>query len=371
MSIRRIIYILTILTMFNMCESIDEFLTAMEGDTVDLYYRYPCNSTRTTLQYGRRMPFYILEDAESITLPPEQAKRFTFTNEKTEDDHCLLFIRIKDVSRTDAGTYIFFAYIKDDVHDNSLKMIGLDVDFLPGKASCEMSYEGMEGDWVTLNCIAPVGSVSGQIVCYQNGEKMPSRTDPYETNKYLKQTKLAKKTLPVFCCSSTWEHTKDRCECNDFQWVLSNNKNMTSIIDPCGPPTTISVPNAKLTTETVLPPSKSKEFVSREGMTSQSPHETMTDSKQSWNFNQVASIVCLVCIAVAEVFLFLHVIAIKQKFRKSLYEFTSSEDKNQYAFYEPLPKNSKAKEKKIDFKSCNENTDLQEPQKYEEFENIV
>nr|XP_054763675.1 uncharacterized protein LOC129270304 [Lytechinus pictus] len=284
------IFILSVLFMFNICESKDELKTVMEGDTVDLYYLYPCNSTTITVQYGRRLPFYILENAESITLPPAQAKRFTFTN-KREDDNCVICIRINDVSRMDAGTYIFFAYIEDDVHDSSFKMIGLDVVFLPEMASCTISDENMGGDWVALDCTALVGSVSGWVDCYQNGEKMPPRTDPNETNKYLKQTILAKKTLPVFCCSSTWEHTKDVCECNDFQWDLSNNKNMTSIIDPCGPPTTISVTNAKLTTETDLPPSKSNEFVSTEGMTLKSLHETMNDSKQSWKFDQVVSIV--------------------------------------------------------------------------------
>nr|XP_054763682.1 uncharacterized protein LOC129270310 [Lytechinus pictus] len=244
-----------ILAMFNMCESY-ELQTVMEGDTIDLYYPYPCNSSRITLQYGRRLPFYILEDAETITLLPAQAKRFTFTNER-EDDNCLLFVRIKEVSRTDAGTYIFFAYTRDDVSESSSKSIGLHVDFLPGKASCKMNNDMiMEGDWVALDCIAPVGSISGWIDCYQNGEKMPSRTDPTETNKYLKQTILAKKKLPVFCCTSTWEHTRDICECTDFQWDLANNKNLISFIDPCGPTTTISDPNVRLTSKKDLLPSQ-------------------------------------------------------------------------------------------------------------------
>nr|XP_054763679.1 uncharacterized protein LOC129270307 [Lytechinus pictus] len=219
-----------------MCESY-ELQTVMEGDNIDLYYPYPCNSARITVQYGMKLPFYILKDAESITLPPEQAKRFTFTNER-EDGNCLLHVRIQDVRLTDAGTFIFLAYSEEGFDEYVKKIIRLNVDFLPGRLSCEMNNDMiMEGGWVALDCIAPVGSVSGQINCYQNGEKMPPHTDPIETNKYLKQTILAKKTLPVLCCTSTWEHTKDRCECNDFQWDLTDNKNLTSIIDPCSPTT--------------------------------------------------------------------------------------------------------------------------------------
>ena len=45
-------------------------------------------------------------------------------------------------------------YIKDH-----FKRIGLDVEFLPGKASCTLNEESTVGNWVALNCMAPVGSL--------------------------------------------------------------------------------------------------------------------------------------------------------------------------------------------------------------------
>ena len=255
-------FIFIAFSMCNICRSEDEMKTVLEGASVHLHYPYPCNSTRVTLQYGFRAPFYTLADTESIVLPFVQEHRFNFKNE-SEDDHCSLHVRINPVMRTDAGTYIFFVYSEEGLYEDPFKRIGLDVEFLPGKASCTMGKENTVGNWVVLNCIALVGSLSGQIDCYQNGEKMPPLTEPIETLKHLKQNIYVNKKHIVFCCTSTWEHTKDLCGCNDWLWDLANDKNLSSVIDPCGP--TTSVQEQTQTSETAFIPSSNATSVSTDG----------------------------------------------------------------------------------------------------------
>ncbi|XP_063954694.1 uncharacterized protein LOC129259378 [Lytechinus pictus] len=230
------IFILIILVTCDtcMCKSKDERKTVLEGDSVHFHFPYPCNSTLITLQYGLREPFYSLSDNTDADIGPVEVDRFTFKIRK-EHSHCSLFVRINSVIRTDEGLYIFFAFREGNVHGDSFKRIALDVDFLPGKAFCTQNEESATGNWVTLDCVALVESPSGQIDCYQNGEKMPPITSPTQTFQNLKQTIIAKKTYPVFCCTSFQGNATDMCECNDFVWDLANNKNLSSLIDPCGP----------------------------------------------------------------------------------------------------------------------------------------
>lgn len=77
-----VILIFIAFAMCNMCKAVDERKTVIEGDDVQLNFPYPCNSTRVTLQYGIRVPFYSLADTESISLPPLQVHRFTFKKKK-------------------------------------------------------------------------------------------------------------------------------------------------------------------------------------------------------------------------------------------------------------------------------------------------
>nr|XP_054753642.1 uncharacterized protein LOC129259374 [Lytechinus pictus] len=216
-----------------MCKSTDERKSVLEGDSVHFHYPYPCNSTLITLQYGIRDPFYRLRDTDA-DIGQVEVDMFTFKIRK-EHSHCSLLVRINSVIRSDEGLYIFFAYQEGNVHSDSFKRIALDVDFFPGKAFCTQNEESKTGNWVALDCVAPVGSLSGQIDCYQNGEKMPPLTSPIETFKHLKQTIIAKKTYPVFCCTSSQRNVRDVCECNDFIWDLANDTNLSSMVDPCEP----------------------------------------------------------------------------------------------------------------------------------------
>nr|XP_054753646.1 uncharacterized protein LOC129259377 [Lytechinus pictus] len=227
------IFILTVLATCDMCTSKDQRKTVLEGDSEHFHFPYPCNSTLITLQYGLKHPFYTLRDTDA-DIVPVHVGRFAFKTRK-EHGHCSLLVTINSIIRSDEGLYIFFAYREGNVHEGSFKRIALDVDFLPGKAFCTQNEDIITGNWVTLDCVAPVGSLSGQIDCYQNGEKMPPLTSPVETFQHLKQTILAEKTYPVFCCTSSQRNVRDMCECNDFKWDLANDKNLSSMIDPCSP----------------------------------------------------------------------------------------------------------------------------------------
>lgn len=113
-----------------------------------------------------------------------------------------------------------------------------------------------------LVCIASVGSILGQIQCYQDGIMMRSLSSPTETWRTLQQTLLVRQSnrrhRRVFCCSSTLVELEGRCECNDFVWdpVLNSESDMK---DPCPTISTTSVIEHLKTKTTQVKQSPKKE----------------------------------------------------------------------------------------------------------------
>nr|XP_054759873.1 uncharacterized protein LOC129266010 [Lytechinus pictus] len=203
-------------------------LSFMQGQDVNLVFPYPCNNTEVTLQQSNRVPFYRSKAGSSLYLPPDQAQRFNVQN-RVGIGTCSLELTISDITRGDRGTYILFLN-KDGQKDFDYKHdIFLQVDYPPGKASCIVG-EDKGGGWVAVNCTANVGSLPGRIGCYQNGLWMPPFTEPTEKDFLLKQTILIQKSQPGFCCSSTLNEYKERCECLDTALFLDDS---STIIDPC------------------------------------------------------------------------------------------------------------------------------------------
>ncbi|XP_030842202.1 uncharacterized protein LOC115924258 [Strongylocentrotus purpuratus] len=205
-------------------------LSKIQGQEANLIFPYPCDSTEVTLLHHlSTAPFYRSTDGSALSLPPFQVNRFHVQN-RIKNRNCSLDLTITNLMRIDAGKYISLVY-KDgkSIVDHTTR-VELQIDYPPGKASCDVS-EGKGGDWVSIDCTANVGSLSGKIECYQDGVWMPSLTDPSETVTLLTQTILIRKSLPVFCCSSFLDEKKERCECKDTGLFITDDDSN----DPCPP----------------------------------------------------------------------------------------------------------------------------------------
>ena len=222
----------------------DSFINAIEGESVNLHFPYPCDSFKITLQYANRRPFYDSANPEFLELNPDQSETFTVKDTtEEEEDHCFLQLSVDPVKRFDGGTYILLTHTGDYI-----TRIGLHVDFLPGVAHC--SFGGSHdhaGDWERLDCKATVGSMLGQIQCYQMGIRMPYLDAPSENDKTLKQTILVRQNRhQVYCCSSQLIEPKERCGCNDSVWDPFSQGEVHNPGDTC--PTTTHAPTVPLTT---------------------------------------------------------------------------------------------------------------------------
>ncbi|XP_063962732.1 uncharacterized protein LOC135155983 [Lytechinus pictus] len=202
----------------------------VEGQEAKLIFPYPCGSKDITLQQSNRLPFYNSADGATLSLPEEQCQRFN-VEKKNNTDPCYLNLKINNLHRVDQGTYILFVYENQRLITDDTYKIWLDIDYPPGKASCVVD-EDNGGKWVSVDCRAKTGSLPGKIECYQNGEWMPSLTEPIKTHITLKQTILIRKSQPAFCCSSILNGNKTRDECDDtalFQHDARSNDSSATV----------------------------------------------------------------------------------------------------------------------------------------------
>ncbi|XP_063960538.1 uncharacterized protein LOC129268009 [Lytechinus pictus] len=225
-------------------------ISSIEGERVEMDFPYPCNiSSRVTFQYGNRAPYYNSASPGSMSLPSNQNLTF---NTESDNNECSLHLIINPVSRDDAGTYILTAYNANDqyIYD---ERVGLRVSYPPGKAKCDSSEIYIDGEWITIQCSALIGNVPGQFLCYQNGMRLPPLTSPEVISGRLRQVMLARLTELVYCCSSTTQEVKGRCDCKDTIWdpILSDESNVT---DPC--PTINSTATSPLSQTTNIPTAK-------------------------------------------------------------------------------------------------------------------
>ena len=150
----------------------------------------------------------------------------------TNVGNCWLHLTINPVLRDNEGTYILTAY-KNGKMLPEYPRIGIRVKYPPGEASCETSRQYTDGEWVSLQCTAPVGTLAGQIVCYQNGKRLFSLTEPVQGSRSLTQTIVARLVDPVYCCSCSLEQTTDMCDCKDCKLDPIEDRVFTNNTEPC------------------------------------------------------------------------------------------------------------------------------------------
>ena len=262
----------------------------MEGEEAQLNFPYPCDSTKVTLQHGYAAPFYTNPGAVSLA-----QNQLLINQNKTDNNNCSIHLTIKPVSRHDQGTYILTAYKNGDMVPEYPR-IGLRVDYPPGKPSCHSSTEYIDRDWATLQCTAPAGTLPGQIVCYQNGGKVPPLTVPSVNSGTLYQSMLVKLAGSVVCCSSLAEHTTDRCECMDCGWDPVLDEAIADVPEPC--------PTVSLTesSTTISNPAKDRETstLTSDLITEQS-RETInfyssTNCSQTWEHGVIGTLLVITII---------------------------------------------------------------------------
>ncbi|XP_041472093.1 uncharacterized protein LOC121421461 [Lytechinus variegatus] len=190
-----------------------KIMHVQEGGEVELHFSYPCNSTRITLQYGYKAPCFS-SNPWSKSMPPNQELEI-----EDETDDCCIKLTISPVSKDDAGTYILTAY-RNGIRLPEYPRIGLRVAYPPRQASCEINDDNSDNnaEWLSLHCRAPQGTLPGQIICYQDGMRLPNRNGPRESGGHVRQELLARLDGFVRCCSSTIDHIKEERNCTDWGW---------------------------------------------------------------------------------------------------------------------------------------------------------
>ncbi|XP_063954390.1 uncharacterized protein LOC135153870 [Lytechinus pictus] len=231
--------LILVMTTISLAQGDSKTLKLLEGDKAEMDFPYPCSNSKVTLRMGNQTPYY-----NSILGTASLPMRYSVQEQNaTGNGSCSLHVMINPVSRNDEGACILNVYQGDDVLKEYTKSIDLQVDFPPGKASCKLSQEYKLGDWVSLHCTAPVGTLPGEIKCFQSGMRIPPVGTPFQTNQVLEQTFwVVKRSHPTFCCTSTQEEPVDMCECKDSVWEPSNAEQSNNTKDPC--PKIYTVPSS-------------------------------------------------------------------------------------------------------------------------------
>ena len=118
------------------------------------------------------------------------------------------------------------------------------MDFLPGVAHCSLGgSHDYTGDWERLKCIATVGSMLGQIQCYQGGnENALFKMNPLKTITLWNRPYWYRQNRHhVYCCSSQLIEPKERCDCNDTVWDSLSQAVVHNPGDPCPTTTTCAL----------------------------------------------------------------------------------------------------------------------------------
>ena len=234
---KRLFFIFTVLMIFSKytgCNNNSRVIYVQEGKVAKLVFHYPCNNTEVTLRHGYQSPFYNSENPESRSLPPNKFV-LPVNQNRSGIEKCSIHLTIDPVSSDDVGTYILTVY-KNGVMLPDYPRIGLRVTYPPGKVSCVPRNDYNDHEWVSLYCTAPLGTIAGHIICYQNGTRLPSSDKPIENGETLSQTIMVESTYPVYCCSNTSKMYTDICQCTDCCWDPIQNTQCTDISDPCPVP---------------------------------------------------------------------------------------------------------------------------------------
>ena len=268
-------------------------VSAIEGEEIELDFSYPSECARVTLRNGMRAPFYDSTNQDSLSLSENQ--ELEFRNE-TGSNNCLLQLKINPVLRSDEGGYILTAY-SDDGNIVEDTRVGLRVDYPPGKASCGWGKENVGDDWGSLECTAPSGSLLGEIICYQNGERVPPMGGPRDSVDSLVQTMWVRYSQPAFCCALVVGQPIDRCQCTDYTW---DPHSITTEPCPVDMVTTHQEASNSSQSPTSIPTNE----------------ETQNTTKNHWSKYVVLHVIYLCVIGILVIIIIGLCIALKMSYRK-------------------------------------------------------
>ena len=226
--------VIFVITLWNVHTCECRHIYSVKGQNVQLNFPFPCDSTEVTLQQAAGLPFYRSTDESVLSLPQSQANRFNVQN-SVENGNCSLDLTIRNLTAIDKGTYLSTIYMNGQLLVDFTTRIWLRVDIPPDKASC-VKVQDRGGDLVSIDCTANIGNLAGKIECYQDGQKVTPLSHPVDNDSSVTENFLIRKSQPAFCCSSTLNEYKDRCECDDDALNLADGDSN----DPCPPSSIIT-----------------------------------------------------------------------------------------------------------------------------------
>ena len=225
-----------------LCHCVQARVTVNEGQQTEIifpYYGEP--NIDIALRIRNRAPFYQHGSIANAGLTEDQQERFSVKAVCLRYNSIEVTITIKNVKLEDGDTYICEVYRYGKKQHDLTKRATLFVDIPVGPTACTGAVaNGLDsgGTWDAIECTARAGMHSGWIECYQDGERVPPITAPIQNTTTLVQKYWMKKTVPIFCCSSTHAEPKEKCECFDWYFDPLNKTSKESVINSSLCPTT-------------------------------------------------------------------------------------------------------------------------------------
>ncbi|XP_041461919.1 uncharacterized protein LOC121413238 isoform X1 [Lytechinus variegatus] len=194
------------------CEVSSRMLYYTEGEQAEILFHYDITGidgvyVKMSMQY--RGSFYENSQMVSTGLSESQFERYQ-VKQILNDNILEVSVTILNISREDGGTYICDAYINDIKQDELTKKISLLIEYPPGKPLCNLvsskETNMVTSVWNIIECVAPLGNMPGKIVCFQDDEVVPPKTDLIYNATAIEQMFWARNGKNVLCCTAGYEN---------------------------------------------------------------------------------------------------------------------------------------------------------------------
>nr|XP_054753974.1 uncharacterized protein LOC129259739 [Lytechinus pictus] len=198
-----------------------QFLTLIEGDDAEIVFTHPFHvNTPVSLKREHRYPFY--QNGKFVNGVSTMRERFK-VQEGMVEGSSIIRLEILNTKREDSGTYVCEVTVPDGnltTPGSLIQRVSLTVNYPPGNTTCRFLKDSVDlGDttWRFIECHASRGSITGYILCFQEGITVPPRTRLAKNSSILTQQFTVRDSIPFSCCTSVFLTPKSVDTCGDFK----------------------------------------------------------------------------------------------------------------------------------------------------------
>ena len=195
-------------------------LGVIEGENAELVFQFPTEDLSYKLHVrGRDAFFENGQKLESLQYNRKTLDRFQIAI-TGRDFGSEVNLIITNVSREDGGKYICDAYKNGKLLAELTKRAGLTVNYPPGRPLCKevtvTHDDEVSKTWDMFECLAPAGTLQGDIVCSQDGDSLPYKCTIQNNDQTIVKQIWAKKGRQFQCCTKTYSEQIRSKKCESF-----------------------------------------------------------------------------------------------------------------------------------------------------------